>query len=295
MVDGAAPDPTRIAACIVCRDEGDRLRPCLESLSWVDEIIVLDLESTDESAELARSFGARVVTRAPVPIVELVRNEVAAHASADWILVMDPDERVSDGLAAELRGVSARDGVDAVVVPRMNVDFGHAPASPMHRYEPQIRMYRRSRVRWPERPNRLPDVPEERLHRVAAADDLVLVHDRSRNIPEVLERVIRYAPLEARALMDAGETFSAERMFSVLREKAHKQFVRGDPWSEGVPGVLRAAILFLFHFYIWAAFWQLSGGRRAAEDDRLMRRLGRAFRLAWRVGGYGLRLFRRGG
>jgi hypothetical protein len=155
-------------------------------------------------------------------------------------------------------------------------------------------MYRRSRVRWPERPNRLPDVAEEKLYRVPANDENVLVHDRSRNVPEVLERVIRYAPLEAKALIDAGETFSAERMFGVLREKAHKQFIRGDPWSEGIPGLLRALILFLFHVYIWAAFWQLSGARRTAEDDRFVRRLGRAFRLAWRAGGYGIRLFRRG-
>jgi glycosyltransferase involved in cell wall biosynthesis len=260
----------------------------------VDEIVVLDLESTDASGDLARAFGARVIERAPVPIVELVRNEVAAHASADWILVMDPDERVSAGLAVELRRVTPRDDIDAVVVPRMNLDFGHAPASPMHRYEPQIRMYRRSRVRWPERPNRLPDVAEEKLYRVPANDENVLVHDRSRNVPEVLERVIRYAPLEAKALIDAGETFSAERMFGVLREKAHKQFIRGDPWSEGIPGLLRALILFLFHVYIWAAFWQLSGARRTAEDDRFVRRLGRAFRLAWRAGGYGIRLFRRG-
>jgi hypothetical protein len=294
MVDGASPDPARIAACIVCRNEADRLRPCLESLAWVDEIILFDLESTDDSAEVARSFGARVITREPVPIVEMVRHDLAAPADADGIHVMDPDERVSEGLARDLRRIAPRDDVDAVVVPRMNLDFGHAPASPMHRYEPQIRMYRRSRVRWPERPNRLPDVAEEKLYRVPANDEHVLVHDRSRNVPEVLERVIRYAPLEAKALMDAGETFSAARMFGVLREKAHKQFIRGDPWREGVPGLLRALILFLFHVYIWAAFWQLSGGRRTPDDDRYVRRLGRAFRLAWRAGGFGMRLFRRG-
>jgi len=59
-----------------------------------------------------------------------------------------------------------------------------------------------------------------------------------------------------------------------LAGKAYKQFVVARPWREGVPGFLRAGILVAFHFYVWAAFWQLSGAKRTAEDDALMRRLG---------------------
>ncbi len=93
-----------------------------------------------------------------MPIVETVRNVVADAATDDWVLALDPDERVSPGLAAELRRVSARSDVDAVVVPRMNFDFGYPATSPLQRYEPQLRMYRRAEVRWPTFPNALPEV-----------------------------------------------------------------------------------------------------------------------------------------
>ena len=112
----------------------------------MDELVVLDLESDDGSAELARRAGARVVAHPAVPIVELVRNDAADAATGDWVLVVDPDERVSPGLAGELRRLAARDDIDAVVLPRMNLDFGHAPSSPLQRYEPQLRMYRRAAV-----------------------------------------------------------------------------------------------------------------------------------------------------
>jgi len=59
-----------------------------------------------------------------------------------------------------------------------------------------------------------------------------------------------------------------------LGGKAYKQFVVARPWQDGVPGFLRAGILVAFHFYVWAAFWQLSGARRTPADDALMRRLG---------------------
>ena len=265
-----------ISACIVCRNEADRLGPCLASVRWADEIVLLDLGSEDGSADLARAAGARVVSHAPVPIVEAVRNVVAEAASGEWVLAVDPDERVSPGLASELRRLAARADLDAVVVPRMNFDFGHPPSSPLQRYEPQLRMYRRAAVRWPAFPNALPHVPEDRLARVEARDDLTLAHDRNRNIPEAIDRLRRYAPAQAQAMIDAGEVFSARRMLTTLAEKLYRHFVVSRALRDGVPGLMRAALLVAFHFYVWAAFWHQSGARRDAHDDRLLRGLDRA-------------------
>lgn len=292
-----APDEhdPRISVCIVCRNEADRLEPALESLQWADEVLLLDLSSTDGSGPLAARYGARVIVREPVPIVEMVRNEVAAHATHDWILVLDPDERVSPGLADELRAAARRGDLDAVVVPRMNYDLGYPPSDPLHRYEPQLRMYRRDRVTWPEVPNALPRVPEDRLYRVPPRDELVLVHDRSRNIPEVLERSLRYAPLQAQSMIDAGREFSARAMVAALAGHAYKQFVRGRALRDGVPGMLRAGLLVGFHFYVWAAFWQLSGGQETRADDRYLKRFAALLglvRVAGRLAGTILRLVR---
>jgi glycosyltransferase involved in cell wall biosynthesis len=283
-----------ISVCIVCRNEADKLEPALESVQWADEILVLDLSSTDGSAALARRYGARVIEREPAPIVELVRNEVAAQARNDWILALDPDERVTPGLADELGRVAGREDIDAIVIPRMNYDFGYAPSSPLQRYEPQIRMYRRSRVAWPTIPNALPTVPEARLYRIERRDDLVLLHDRSRNIPEVLERSIRYAPLQAQSMIDRGQTFSVRAMFSALSRQVVRHLLKSQALRDGMPGLLRASVLILFHFYVWAAFWQLSGGKRTREDDRYLRRIasvlegirlsGRTMTLPFRLG-----------
>lgn len=272
-----------ISVCIVCRNEADRLGPCLESVAWADEVIVLDLESADGSADLAREHGAYVVTHATVPIVEAVRNVVADEASGDWVLALDPDERVTPGLAVELQRVSTRLDVDAVVVPRMNFDFGYPATSPLQRYEPQLRMYRRDTVRWPTFPNTLPVVSEERMLRLPPRDELGLVHDRNRNIPEALDRVRRYAPAQAQAMIDAGEVFSARRMLVTLGEKLYRHFVQARALRDGVPGVMRAGILVAFHVYVWAAFWHQSGGQRSQEDDRLLRRLDLALEAAHRL------------
>jgi hypothetical protein len=243
----------------------------------------MDLSSSDGSAELARRCGARVIERTPHPIVEPLRNELAAVARGAWILALDPDERVTPGLARELRRIARLLGVDAAVTPRMNIDLGYPPSHPLHRYEPQIRMYLRNAVRWPEIPNTLPVVPEERLYRIAPSDDLVILHERSRNVTEIVERIGRYAPADAQAMFDRGARFTARAFLSAMASVVFKQFVRGEAWRDGVPGVLRASLLVAHKFYVWIALWQLSGSKRAAEDDRLIARIGLAVSMLWRV------------
>ena len=265
-----------ISVCLVCRNEADRLASCLESVRWADDIVVMDLSSTDDSARIAREHGARVIVREPVPIVEMVRNEVAEHATGTWILALDPDERITPGLADELRRAAQRDELDAIVIPRMNYDLGYPPSDPSERYEGQLRMYRRSAVVWPTIPNALPEVPRERTYRVPSRDELVMIHDRNRNIPEVVDRIARYATLQAQSMIDRGQLFSARAMVQSLGTRAFRKLVHARPWRDGVPGLLRAGILVGFHFYIWAAFWQLSGAKRTAEDDRYLKRLGAA-------------------
>jgi hypothetical protein len=159
----------------------------------------------------------------------------------------------------------------------MNFDFGYPASSPLQRYEPQLRMYRRARVRWPAFPNALPQVPEDRVLRLPPRDELTLVHDRNRNIPEAIDRVRRYAPAQAQAMIDAGEVFTARRMLLTLGEKVYRHFVLARALRDGVPGLMRAGLLVAFHLYVWAAFWHRSGASRTRSDDRLLRGLDLAF------------------
>ena len=271
---GDARVTATISVCIVCRNERDRLEPCLASACWADEIVVLDLDSTDGSPDLAREYGARVLSREPVPIVEMVRNEIAAAASHDWILVLDPDERVTPGLARYLRERAGDPNVDAIVIPRLNMDFGFAlerPAAPLRTAAADVSTLESSLAVGADK---LPTVPEDRLWRVPPADVLVLLHDRSRNVPEVLERSIRYAPLQAQSMIDRGEIFSARAMTQELAKRLYVQVVIGKAYSDGVPGVIRAGTLLGFHFWVWVCFWQQSAACRTPEDDRYVRRVG---------------------
>jgi glycosyltransferase involved in cell wall biosynthesis len=276
----------KISACIACRNEADKLAACLASLSWVDEIIVMDLDSDDASRDVALEHGARVIRHAAVPIVELVRNEIAASATFDWILVLDPDERLADGAVSSLRRAAADPDCHAVIIPRTNYDFGHPPSHWSQRYEPQLRMYRRSEVTWPTVPNALPNVEERHLVRLPSADEYVIRHERSRNIVEVLDRSIRYAPAQARSMLEHGERFSAAAMFRALWTETDRKLLTPRAWQDGLPGLIRAAVLVSFKFHVWTELWQQSGGARTKADDAVIRRAGYVLgTVRWMVGG----------
>jgi glycosyltransferase involved in cell wall biosynthesis len=92
-----------ISAVVVTKNEGDLLPGALSSLAFCKEAIVIDLESTDQSANIARAHGARTLPHAHVDIVEEVRAWGADQATQDWVLFLDPDERIMHPLLADIR------------------------------------------------------------------------------------------------------------------------------------------------------------------------------------------------
>jgi hypothetical protein len=95
-----------LSACLIVRDEAAHVGDCLRSLAGlVDEAVVVDTGSRDDTAALARAAGARVFESRWRGSFAAARNESLRHARGDWILYLDADERVVTGVRHELEGV----------------------------------------------------------------------------------------------------------------------------------------------------------------------------------------------
>ena len=91
----------KISACVIVFNEERKIRRCLESLTWCDEIVVVDSFSTDRTPEICREFTSNFHQREWLGYVGQ-RNLVRGFASHDWILYLDSDEEVSPGLREEI-------------------------------------------------------------------------------------------------------------------------------------------------------------------------------------------------
>ena len=96
----------RLSVVLATRNEGKNIGQCLSSIKGIaDEIVVLDEKSKDNTVELAKSFGAKVVSTEHSPIFHTTKQKALELATGDWILQLDADERVTPNLAKEIRRV----------------------------------------------------------------------------------------------------------------------------------------------------------------------------------------------
>ncbi len=91
---------SRLSACIITYNEADRIEDCLRSVSFCDELVVVDSHSTDSTRDIARSLGARVIER-DWPGYRTQKQFAVDTASSDWVLCLDADERVTPDLRSE--------------------------------------------------------------------------------------------------------------------------------------------------------------------------------------------------
>ncbi len=109
-----------ISALITGCNEGYLLEDCLKSISFCEDINYIDLESNDNSKDIAKSLGANVIEHERVPMVEIIHEEFYHKTRYDWILIIDPDERISPELQDEVISyfnTGIPESVGAVLVP----------------------------------------------------------------------------------------------------------------------------------------------------------------------------------
>lgn len=113
----------RLGLCMIARDEEALLPGCLASVAGVvDEIVVLDTGSRDRTVELARAAGARVIERPWSGDFSAARNAALAAARADYVLVLDADERLASGARKLLREVVHKARIDCGLLPLHHAD-----------------------------------------------------------------------------------------------------------------------------------------------------------------------------
>ena len=104
-----APTRARLSVFIVCCNEEHQIERCLQSVSWADEIVVIDSGSTDKTLEICRKFTNNIHTRPWPGFVEQKRFGLQ-QCTGDWIFNIDADEVVTPELQSEIEAVLASDG-----------------------------------------------------------------------------------------------------------------------------------------------------------------------------------------
>lgn len=251
-----------IAAVVITKDEEQNIADCLESLRWVDELIVVDAESRDRTVELANRYTPRVFVR-PWPGYGPQKNFGIDQAGADWILVVDADERVPEALRREIQtvlgGQPAAD-IGGYEIPRQNFFYGKWIQGGGLYPDYQLRLFRKAAGRYDDvrlHENLALSGRRERLHEPFIHHSMPTVHHH-------LRKMMRYTTLGAdeklkRVRQVSGWTIGTHHLGTILKTL----FTRGG-YRDGVHGLVVAMFAGLHTFVKYAKAWERLNVRRGA-------------------------------
>ena len=251
-----------ISVVVLTFNEAGNLPRCLDSLDWCDDVLVLDSGSTDGTADIARSRGARVMVRAFDSFAGQ-RNFAMTEGGLrhPWVLHVDADEVVTPELAAELRRL-AGEGVAAFPVYRvpsklifMGIWLRHSGMYPAY----QVRFGRREQLRFIDHGHGQREVqaPEE----VGTLAQPLDHHNFSKGINDWFTRHLRYARAEAeQALRERAEPLRPSQLFSAdptQRRRALKRLANRAPF--------RPSLRFFYAYVLRRGFLDGRAGLRYAR------------------------------
>lgn len=248
----AANPAVRVACAVVCQDEAVHIGPCLESVTWCDEIVVVDGGSRDATVEIARRFTPRVIHN-PWPGYRAQKQVALEAASEPWVLSLDADERVTPELATEIRSAlaAAADGVDGFAMPRLVPYLGRWWYRGGWWPRPVLRLVRRTRAVWGGTdPHDRLDVPGA-VRRLRAP----ILHYTYPDIAGHVRSVGRLTAVAA-AQVPRGRRVGLGRLLGEPLWRFVRAAVLRRGLAEGQPGFFVAATDAFYVFLRWARVWE---------------------------------------
>ena len=138
-----------ISVVLITRNESSRIRTCLDSVRWAEEIVVVDQHSADGTAAICRERGARVIERDMTAGFGEQKNFAIAQATHPWVLSLDADEEVTEALRREIEAVVAEPGAAVGFrVPRLTSYLGRFIRRCGWYPSPVLRLFRRGHGRF---------------------------------------------------------------------------------------------------------------------------------------------------
>lgn len=251
------PDRVPVSAAVIVRNEAHLLEDCLAGLAWCDEIIVLDMQSRDRSAELARALGATVYPIEPYPIAEPARVEAAQLARNDWVLLIDPDEHMPPALGHDIQqAIRTHPNLGALRLPWRFYFKGQLLTGTVWGGAGKNKwcLVHRRRVQLLPQCNRFGRVlPGFQELAIEGREDNTIRHYWSNSYWNLLyKHLFRYARLEAQKLYQDGQRFRWSWAIRTPWREFMRSFRHMDGWRLGPRGWILSAIYAAYTFaYAW--------------------------------------------
>lgn len=248
-----------ISAVINVRNEADNLIKCLKNIrKFADEIIVIDMESTDNSVEVAKSEGCKVYNHPWLPVVEPARNFGLSKAKGEWIILLDPDERLIKSLRQELKKISNRNDVDFVRIPRKNIIFKKWLKYGKMWPDYLIRFFRKGKVTWKSEIHSQPVTTGTGITLIDSPD-FAIKHLNYQSVIDFLYKAIRYSQKSAKEMYLSGYKVKISDFILKPIQEFNSRFFSNSGYKDGIHGLIFSLLQACVELLNYVFLWELEG------------------------------------
>lgn len=243
----------KVSVTVVTLNEEAEIGPCLESVSWADEVIVVDANSSDRTVEIARKYADKVILREWAGYADQ-KNWASGQATHDWILSLDADERITRPLQEEIEKVlESSPSCSGYYIPRKNYFLGrwirHGGWYPDY----NLRLFAKEKGRFGDRAVHESVRVDGRTKRL----NNPLEHYTYRSLEAYHARAGRYSALAACEMKDQGKRFYLldlcfRPVWTFLRMYLIRQGFR-----DGSDGLILAGFYGYYTFLKYAKLWEM--------------------------------------
>jgi len=209
----------KISVVINTKNAEKFLEIALKSIAWVDEIIVMDMASTDNTLKIARKYTDKIYKTKDTDYVEPARNKAVQKTSNNWILVVDADEEISPSLKKKLQEITNQT-TQIWDIPRKNIVFNKWIKNTGWWPDYQRRFFIKGSVIWDDKIHSVPTF-KGKIGKLPAKEEYAIIHHNYQSIAQFLNRLNRYTSIEAKTIKDSKKIDSSK----IIKE-AGDEFLR---------------------------------------------------------------------
>lgn len=257
----------KISVVINTFNEEKNIARALGSLKWADEVVVCDMYSSDQTAEISKKMGAKVVLHKPKKYVELVRNFNISQASNDWILILDPDEEISESLAKKLQDLVDIEEASFVEIPRKNIIFGKWMQNSMWWPDYNIRLFKKGSIIWGEEIHRPPKTEGNGL-RLAPEEGFAIIHHHYESISQFISRMDRYTDAQSEELVKNGYKFNWVDIIHKPTGEFLSRYFANRGFEDGLRGLALSLLQAFSYLVMYLKVWEIDKFKEADVSFR---------------------------
>ena len=243
-----------ISVVVSAFNEEKTLERCLSSVSFSDEIIVVDNESQDNTVGIAKKFTKRIYSQKNILMLNTNKNYGFEKATSDWILNLDADEEIPKELASEIRTIiQSNPKENGFWIRRKNIIFGKWVSHGLWWPDKQIRLFKREKGKF----------PCLHIHEYISVGGAVgelaapYLHYNYETVHQYLTKIDRASTSEALSLKDMNHQLVWYDAIRFPLSDFLKIYFAQSGYKDGLHGLVLALFQAFYSFTVFAKYWEM--------------------------------------